>query len=140
MPSSTNCADPVAMTRSACRTFVHEPTKTLTHVVWDRETSSAVVIDPVLDYDGVSGEAATTLADAVLDWLVEHALRLRWILETHVHADHVSAADYLRARAGGRIGTGVHVRQVQATVRALYDVEPDRSADGRAFDHLFEDG
>lgn len=140
MSSSTSAADAFVTARSTCRTFVHDATKTLTHVVWDHATRDAAVIDPVLDYDGGSGAVATTSADAVLDHLARHALRLQWILETHVHADHVSAADYLRARAGGRVATGVHVRSVQATVRALYDVEPVSAADGRAFDHLFEDG
>lgn len=96
------------------------------------------MIDAVLDYHVGHDAAETTSADAVLDYLTRHTLHLQWILETHVHADHVSAAAYLRARAGGRVATGVHVRTVEAAVCARYDLDPEPVA-GAAFDHLFED-
>ncbi len=137
MPSSNSCVD-ARTARSTCRTFAHDATKTLTHVVWDHAMRHAAVIDAVLDYSVGNDAAKTTSADAVLAYLAQHALRLQWILETHVHADHVSAADYLRARAGGRVATGVHVRTVEAAVCARYDLEPEPVA-GAAFDHLFED-
>lgn len=98
----------------------HEPvTGTVSYVVHDPATRQAAVIDPVLDHDLASGLSSTTNADRLLVHLREHALELQWILETHVHADHVSAARYLRAQAGGLIAIGEHIREVQATLGRL---------------------
>jgi glyoxylase-like metal-dependent hydrolase (beta-lactamase superfamily II) len=115
----------------------HDPaTGTVSYVVHDPATRQAAVIDPVLDYDLASGQTSTANADALLAHLREHDLQLQWILETHVHADHVSAARYLRSLAGGLIAIGEHVREVQATLGRLRGW-PSQD-DG--FDRLLRDG
>ncbi len=119
----------------------HDPdTGTLSYVVHDRESRRAAVIDPVLDYDARSGHTSTRSADRLLAHLAGQKLQVEWILETHAHADHLSAAPYLREHAGGRIGIGEHIREVQATFAALFNFEPEFAADGSQFDHLFRDG
>jgi glyoxylase-like metal-dependent hydrolase (beta-lactamase superfamily II) len=115
----------------------HEPvTGTVSYVVHDPATRQAAVIDAVLDYDLASGQTSTASADALLAHLRAQDLSLQWILETHVHADHVSAARYLRARAGGQIAIGEHIREVQATLGRLRGWPSDN--DG--FDRLLGDG
>jgi len=115
----------------------HDPvTGTVSYVVHDPATRQAAVIDPVLDYDLASGQASTASADALLACLREQALSLQWILETHVHADHVSAARYLQRQAGGLIAIGEHIREVQATLGRLRGW-PSQD-DG--FDRLLRDG
>jgi glyoxylase-like metal-dependent hydrolase (beta-lactamase superfamily II) len=119
----------------------HEPeTGTVSYVLSDDRSRAAAVIDPVLDYDFRSGHTATRSADQLLAYLQERQLRLDWILETHAHADHLSAARYLQERAGGRIGIGEHIREVQATFRKLFNLERGFLPDGSQFDHLFRDG
>jgi glyoxylase-like metal-dependent hydrolase (beta-lactamase superfamily II) len=115
----------------------HDPaTGTVSYVVHDPATREAAVIDPVLDYDAAAGRTSTRSADALLGHLQAHGLRLQWILETHAHADHLSAAHHLRHRAGGRIAIGERIREVQATFGRLYHapVEDD------GFDRLLGDG
>ena len=112
----------------------------MTYVVWDPSTRRAAVIDPVLDYDFKSGHTSTTSADQVLACVADHALQVDWILETHAHADHLSDARYLQQRVGGRIAIGENIREVQATFKALYNLERSFLPDGRQFNHLFEDG
>ncbi|KQV49539.1 MBL fold metallo-hydrolase [Pelomonas sp. Root1217] len=115
----------------------HDPiTGTVSYVVHDPATRQAVVIDPVLDYDLTAQRASTASADALLAYLSAHSLNLQWILETHVHADHVSAARYLRAQAGGMIAIGEHIREVQATLGRLHGWPSED--DG--FDRLLRDG
>lgn len=105
---------------SAAIQAFHDPvTGTVSYVVHDPATRQAAIIDPVLDYDLASGQTSTANADALLAHLRAQDLQLQWILETHVHADHVSAARYLRSRAGGLIAIGEHVREVQATLGRL---------------------
>ena len=120
--------------------FFDPGTWTISYVVWDPATLRAAVIDPVLDYDFRSGRTRTASADRLLACLREHGLTLDWILETHAHADHLSAAGYLQAQAGGRIAIGAHIRAVQATFRTLFNLGPGFVPDGSQFDHLFEDG
>jgi glyoxylase-like metal-dependent hydrolase (beta-lactamase superfamily II) len=115
----------------------HDPvTGTVSYVVHDPATRQAAVIDPVLDHDLASGASSTASADALLAHLRAEDLSLQWILETHVHADHVSAARYLRAQAGGLIAIGAHIREVQATLGRLRGWPSDD--DG--FDRLLRDG
>lgn len=115
----------------------HDPvTGTVSYLVHDPATRQAAVIDPVLDYDLTSGHTSTTSADALLAHLRAQGLQLQWILETHVHADHVSAARYLKREAGGLIAIGEHVREVQATLGRLRGW-PSQD-DG--FDRLLRDG
>lgn len=120
--------------------FFDPTTGTVTYVVSDEEAGRAAIIDPVLDYDPKSGRTSTASADKVLAYLSAHRLQVDWILETHAHADHLSAAHYLKARAGGRIAIGEHIREVQSTFRTIFHLEPSFVPDGRHFDHLFTDG
>jgi glyoxylase-like metal-dependent hydrolase (beta-lactamase superfamily II) len=115
-------------------------TGTVSYVVWDPATRQAAVIDPVLDFDFKSGRTSTTSADAVLACLSEEQLQVDWILETHAHADHLSAARYLQGRIGGRIAIGEHIRAVQAVFKKIYNLERAFLPDGSQFDHLFKDG
>lgn len=117
--------------------FFHAPTNTFTYVVADPVTRRAAVIDPVLDYTAASGRIATQAADTVLEYLHDAGLTLEWILETHAHADHVTAAQYLKTRAGGRVAIGEGIREVQGTFKRLFNLEADFPTDGSQFDHLF---
>lgn len=120
----------------AIQGFHDAVTGTVSYVVHDPATRQAAIVDPVLDYDLASGSTSTANADALLDYLSAQGLSLQWILETHVHADHVSAARYLRAQAGGQIAIGEHIREVQATLARLRGW-PSQD-DG--FDRLLADG
>ncbi|KAA0679509.1 MBL fold metallo-hydrolase [Roseomonas genomospecies 6] len=117
-----------------------EATNTVSYVVADPATRAAALVDSVLDFDPKSGRTATASADRMVALVRERSLTVEWILETHVHADHLSAAPYLKERVGGRIGIGEHIREVQKVFRALFNMEPGFVADGRQFDHLFADG
>ncbi|MFP5514751.1 MAG: MBL fold metallo-hydrolase [Alphaproteobacteria bacterium] len=117
-----------------------EVTNTVSYVVADPATRAAALVDSVLDFDPKSGRTATTSADRMIALVRERGLTVEWILETHVHADHLSAAPYLKDRVGGRIGIGEHIREVQKVFRTLFNMEPGFVADGRQFDHLFADG
>ncbi len=128
---------PSAVTTHA---FFDAKTWTVTYVVWDPTTRRAAVIDPVLDFDFKSGRTSTTSADAVLAYVESQKLGVDWILETHAHADHLSAARYLQQRVGGQIAIGENIREVQATFKKLYNLERNFLPDGSQFDHLFKDG
>ncbi|HEX7011147.1 MAG TPA: MBL fold metallo-hydrolase [Steroidobacteraceae bacterium] len=121
------------------RGFFDEPTNTVTYLVFDGAARKAVVIDPVLDYDHRSGKASVKSADAVLAAAAELGLEIEWILETHAHADHLSAAPYLHQRTGAKVGIGEHIREVQTVFRPVFNLQ-DVSGDGSEFDHLFKDG
>ncbi|MDI3307326.1 MAG: MBL fold metallo-hydrolase [Acetobacteraceae bacterium] len=123
----------------AIRAFFDEATNTVTYLVWDPATMHGVVIDPVLDWDNRSGEADTKSADAVLRAAAEEGVALDWVLETHVHADHLTASPYIKARTGARIGIGEHIRDVQTIFRPVFNAE-DLLPEGGDFDHLFRDG
>lgn len=122
------------------KTFFDEATFTATHVVWDPKTREAAIIDSVKDYDPKSGRSATDSADAVVAYVKKQDLTVTWILETHVHADHLTAAPYLKKKLGGRIGIGSHIDAVQGVFKKVFNAEADFATDGRQFDHLFEDG
>ena len=119
--------------------FFDPQTSTATHIVYDEEGGHAAVIDPVLDYDPKSGKTHTSNADKILDFLRHRHLKLGWILETHAHADHLSAAHYLREQAGGKIAIGEHIDQVQDVFKQLFHLEPEFATDGSQFDMLFKD-
>ena len=122
------------------KTFFDEATFTATHVVWDPETKRAAIIDSVHDYDPKSGRTDTASADAVITFVQENGLEVDWILETHVHADHLTAAPYLQEKLGGRIGIGAKVAVVQGVFKSVFNTEDAFATDGRQFDRLFEDG
>ena len=126
------------MTRPVVQPFLHEQSSTWTYVVHDGR--AAAIIDPALDFDGHSGKARTASAEAVAGFVEAAGLTVEWILETHAHADHLSAAPFLRQQVGGRIAIGEGIRKVQATFKDLLNLEPGFATDGRQFDHLFRDG
>lgn len=126
--------------RATIQAFYDSTTSTVTYVVWDRATRQAAIIDPVLDYDYKSGHTRTESADRVRAYLADERLAVQWILETHAHADHLSAARYLKERVGGRIAIGENIRAVQATFKKLFNLERGFLPDGSQFDHLFRDG
>jgi len=119
--------------------FFDETTKTATYLVWDPVTCDAAVIDPVLDFDLASGQVRTHSVDRVLAAAAELGLVIRWSLETHAHADHLSASAFIRDRAGTRIGVGAHIRDVQGFFAPVFGAD-DLRPDGGDFDALFEDG
>lgn len=121
--------------------FFDEDSCTWTYLVSDPASGAAAVIDPVLDFDPKSGNTATTSAQKVLDAVRERGLRLQWILETHAHADHLSAGHWLRAQCpGARLAIGEGIRQVQATFREIFNLGEHFPVDGSQFDRLFRDG
>lgn len=119
--------------------FYDARTSSIQYVVVDPATRHCAIIDPVLDYDEKSGSTATTSADAILAFVEEHGLTVEWILDTHPHADHFSAASYLKSRTGAPIGIGEQVVAVQKLWKGLYNW-PDLATDGSQWDKLFTDG
>lgn len=121
------------------RAFLHEPTSTFSYVVWDAGTNRAAVIDPVLDYAPEAGTTSTESAEHIIDFVQEQGLTVDWVLETHAHADHLSAGAYLRRKLDSRIAIGAEIRTVQAHFKRVYNLERGFTADGSVFDHLFAD-
>ena len=118
----------------------HDPdTFTITYVVSDPATRQAAIVDSVLDYDPNSGRTSTTSADEVIAYVNDNQLSVSWILETHVHADHLSGAPYLRDKLGGHAAIGRNVTAVQDTFKGVFNLK-DLATDGSQFDHLFSDG
>jgi glyoxylase-like metal-dependent hydrolase (beta-lactamase superfamily II) len=115
-------------------------TWTVTYVVHAGPGSACAVIDSVLDYDPKSGRTRTGSADRVIDYVKAHRLQVAWILETHAHADHLSAASYLREHLGGRIAIGDQITRVQKVFKGLFNLEPGFQPDGTQFDRLLADG
>lgn len=118
--------------------FLHKDTGTWTHVVHD--TESAAIIDPVLDYDAAAARTSTASADAVLAFVRQRALRVEWILETHAHADHLSAAGHLHDVLDAPVAIGRGITGVQAHFKQVFGLGDDFIADGRQFDRLLDDG
>ncbi len=127
------------MSRLAFQSFFDEPTNTVSYLVWDKVERVAAVIDPVLDFDLASGEADIRSAEAILAAAAQKQLKIEWILETHAHADHLSAAPFIKARTGAQIGIGEHIRDVQKIFRPMF-ADASLAIDGSDFDHLFVDG
>ena len=109
-------------------------------MVADEAARICAIIDPVLGYDAASGRTSTARADAIIGFIRERGFEVAWILETHVHADHVSAAPYLKSEVGGQVAIGHEVSAVQTVFGRLFNVEKGFMTDGSQFDHLFEDG
>lgn len=127
-------------TKPEVRGLYDQLTSTFSYVVWDPESRDAAIVDPVLDYDGAAGRTGTHSAAALLAIVAQEGLRLRWILETHAHADHLSAAGFLHQCTGAPVGIGAGIRAVQATFKEIYNLGPGFPTDGRQFDRLFADG
>lgn len=119
--------------------FFDEPTNTVSYLVIDPETRDAAVIDPVLDYDAGAGTVDIASADRILAAAAAAGARITWVLETHAHADHLTAAPYIKARTGALIGIGAEIAQVQQIFRPMFDAH-DVAANGGDFDRLFVDG
>ncbi|MGH8657272.1 MAG: MBL fold metallo-hydrolase [Gammaproteobacteria bacterium] len=120
--------------------FMHEPTGSLTYVVQEPDGPQCAVVDPVLDYDDGASRTSTASIDPVIACIREHGLTVDWILETHAHADRLSAAQDVKAQCGGRIAIGEHIVQVQQIWKEILNLGDEFKADGSHFDHLFKEG
>ncbi len=120
--------------------FFDPATFTVTYVVHDPASGEAAIIDSVLDFDPNSGRTATASADAVIQYVISHNLKVKWLLETHAHADHFSAAPYLQEKLGGKIAIGEHIATVQKVFGKLFNAGTTFASDGSQFDVLFADG
>ncbi len=120
--------------------FFDPATFTYSYVVSDPQTRQCAVIDSVLDYDPASGRTSHATAQRLVDYVCEQDLKVQWLLETHVHADHLSAAPYLRQQLGGQLAIGDRITVVQDTFGKLFNAGTGFATDGRQFDHLFHDG
>ena len=127
------------MTQPRVHAQFDEATHTVSYVVWDSATRRAAIIDPVLDYDHRTGRVSHRSADDLLGFVADQGLSVDWVLETHAHADHLSAAPYLKEKTGAPIGIGARITEVQRTFAPVFGLD-DVSGDGREFDRLFRDG
>jgi glyoxylase-like metal-dependent hydrolase (beta-lactamase superfamily II) len=121
------------------RAFFDEATNTVSYLVFDPANREGAVIDPVLDFDQRSGEASVKSADEIIKAAADLEVTIAWVLETHAHADHLSAAPYIKLKAKAKVGIGEHIRAVQRLFRPVFNAM-DVSGDGAEFDHLFRDG
>lgn len=121
------------------KTFFDEPTFTFSYVVSDPETKRCAIVDSVLDFDYAAGKTDTASADQIVDYVKAEGLTVDWILETHVHADHLSAAPYLKDKLGGQLSIGEHITTVQNVFGKAFNEGSAFQRDGSQFDHLFKD-
>lgn len=128
------------MSQPEVKAFFDEPTNTFSYVVWDPQERQAAVIDSVLNYDASSGRTGHASADAMVAFIREACLDVQWLIETHAHADHLSAAPYIQSKTGGKIAIGEHIRTVQDVFGKLFNAGTEFQRDGSQFDHLFKDG
>ena len=128
------------MSRPQVQSFFDDDTFTVSYVVTDTATKRCAIIDSVLDYDPKSGRTSKASADRIIEYVKNEGLEVEWILETHVHADHLSAAPYLHDKLGGKLAIGEHIRTVQDTFGKVFNAGTDFARDGSQFDHLFADG
>jgi glyoxylase-like metal-dependent hydrolase (beta-lactamase superfamily II) len=126
--------------RPEVHAFFDEATNTASYVVHDPETRRAAIIDSVLDFDQPSGRTTTMSADRIVDYVRQAGLTVEWVLETHAHADHLSAAPYLKGKLGGRIAIGREILTVQSVFGRIFNEGPEFARDGSQFDRLFSDG
>ncbi|MDX1669667.1 MAG: MBL fold metallo-hydrolase, partial [Limnobacter sp.] len=132
---------PVDMNQKPDITHFFDPqSNTFSYIVKDPESSACAVIDSVLDIDYAAGRLSYSGADALICFIQDNQLKLEWIIETHVHADHLSAAPYIQAQLGGKIGISSHIHVVQKTFGKVFNEGTEFKRDGTQFDHLFEDG
>ncbi|MEG2392476.1 MAG: MBL fold metallo-hydrolase [Pseudomonas sp.] len=117
--------------------FLDPASSTYSYVVYEADGGQCAIVDPVLDYDGAAGRTCTAQADRIIAFVRAHDLQVQWLLETHAHADHLSAAPYLHRELGGKIAIGESISKVQNVFKALFNLEPEFCVDGSQFDHLF---
>ncbi|WP_417666086.1 MBL fold metallo-hydrolase [Pseudidiomarina sp.] len=122
------------------KAFLDEDSETFSYVLYHQDEKQAVVIDPVLDFDYKSGRTNTKGAQRIVDFVNTEGLRVAWVLETHAHADHLSAAPFVKDQVGGHIGIGEHIKDVQKIFKDVFDLEKEFLPNGHQFDHLFKDG
>jgi len=122
------------------KSFFDTETNTVTYLLRHPSGDTCAIIDPVLDFDAAAGRTSTASADRVLSYVEEHGLKVAWVLETHAHADHLSAAAYVKSKTGCKTGTGRLITEVQATFKQIYGLGDEFAADGSQFDRLFDDG
>lgn len=120
--------------------FYHQATGTLSYVISDPQTAIAAVIDPVLGFSVISGRTDTGPVDEIIAYIEKSGLTLEWILETHAHADHLSGAQLLKSKLGGKVAIGAGICKVQEHFAAVFNLQAPFAADGHQFDHLFRDG
>lgn len=125
---------------SVVHAFFDHGTFTFSYVVYCPSTKVAAIIDSVLNFDYPSARTTTTSADAIIAYVREHNLQVAWILETHMHADHFTAAPYLQQQLGGKTAIGRHIVEVQTTFSKIFNLEQNIATDGSQFNHLFSDG
>lgn len=125
---------------AAIKAFFDDATNTVSYVVHDPATKRAAIIDSVLDYDPAAGRTSFASADKIIAFVKEHDLAIDWLLETHAHADHLSAAPHLQEKLGGQIAIGEHIVTVQNSFGKLFNAGSDFERDGSDFDHLWKDG
>ncbi len=126
--------------KPSIKAFFDQGTWTFTYVVYEKPNTPCVVIDSVLNYDAKSGRTSTTSADEVITFIRDQGLQLQWILETHAHADHLSAAPYIQKKLGGKIAIGSQIPEVQKVFKGLFNLEPEFKVDGSQFDELIIEG
>ncbi|RUO43629.1 MBL fold metallo-hydrolase [Aliidiomarina taiwanensis] len=122
------------------KAFLDQDSETFSYVVADRASQKGVVIDPVLDFDYASGRTSTKSAQAMLDYIHEQQLDIEWVLETHAHADHLTAAPFFREKLGALVGIGTEITQVQKIFKEVFNLEKEFLPNGDVFDRLFDDG
>ncbi|KLE35915.1 MBL fold metallo-hydrolase [Aurantiacibacter luteus] len=120
--------------------FFDEATNTVSYVVHDPATKAAAIIDSVLDYDAAAGRTSNGSADRIVEYVEKNVLSVAWVIETHAHADHISAAPYLQQKLGGKLAIGREIVRVQEVFGKLFNAGTDFERDGSQFDHLFDDG
>jgi glyoxylase-like metal-dependent hydrolase (beta-lactamase superfamily II) len=128
------------MKRAEVKAFFDTPSNTFSYVAWDPATMQAAVLDAVLDYTAASGRTGHDSADSIIAFVQARGLIVEWVIDTHVHADHLSAASYVQSRLGGTLAIGEHIRTVQETFGELFNAGSEFARDGSQFDHLFRDG
>jgi len=129
----------VSVTNPEVHSFFDEATSTITHIVSDPGSKCCAIIDSVLDYNPAAGRTSHVSADKVIQYIEDNGLLVEWILETHAHADHLTAAPYLKSMLGGSVGIGKNITVVQQTFGSIFNLDKSFSTDGSQFDHLFSD-
>jgi len=127
-------------TQPLVKTFFDEPTFTFSYVVSDPDTKECAIIDSVLDFDYASGKTDSASADEIIDYIKSEGFSVRWIIDTHVHADHISAAPYLKDKLGGQLSIGENITRIQSVFGKAFNEGESFLRDGSQFDHLFKDG